>query len=245
MLNDTVIIGSSWSSIRPPSTDSEGNAIKCNAADTTECALHLHSVTTPHNFGRIFSSPAPGFVMGVGSVGTHLAPYEESDTFLSTDAGVSWQMIRRDAHKYEFGDQGSVLVVVNDEEGVDFVSYSIDYGKNWYVVLRPSCRRSDFEGHCEIRQRYSFGVKLSAKALLTIPDSTSQKFLLLGQTSRRDQNGDGRFVVVFLDFAPTRQRQCTDDDFERWNARTAKGKECLMGHRVNTVSFMKVGLSWC
>ncbi|KAF9237274.1 hypothetical protein BU15DRAFT_76173 [Melanogaster broomeanus] len=42
----------------------------------------------PHNFGRIFSSPAPGLVMGVGLIGMQLAVYEECDTFLSTDAGL-------------------------------------------------------------------------------------------------------------------------------------------------------------
>lgn len=72
--------------------------------------------------------------MGVGSIGDFLLPYEECDTFLSTDAGVTWQMIKKDAHKYEFGDQGSVLVVVNDEDGIDFVSYSLDMGKTWYVT---------------------------------------------------------------------------------------------------------------
>jgi len=93
-------------------------------------------VTSPHNFGAVFSSPAPGFVMGVGSIGESLQPYTDSDTFLSTDAGVSWSMIRMDAHKYEFGDQGSIMVVVNDEEGVDTVRYSLDLGKTWYFVTR-------------------------------------------------------------------------------------------------------------
>jgi len=83
----------------------------------------------------VFSSPAPGFVIGVGSVGETLLPYDQSDTFLSTDAGVSWTMIRRDAHIYEFGDQGGILVVVNDEDGTDKVRYSLDLGKTWYVTL--------------------------------------------------------------------------------------------------------------
>lgn len=73
--------------------------------------------------------------MGVGSIGEYLQPYEECDTFLSTDGGISWTMVRMDAHKYEFGDQGSILVAVNDEEGVDTVSYSTDYGKSWYVSI--------------------------------------------------------------------------------------------------------------
>ncbi|EIM80281.1 Oligoxyloglucan reducing end-specific cellobiohydrolase [Stereum hirsutum FP-91666 SS1] len=203
--------GSSWAPIRAPSEDSEGRRIGCNPADTEECALHLHSVTLPHNFGRVFSSPAPGFVMGVGSVGKYLLPYEECDTFLSTDAGVSWKMIRMDAHKYEFGDQGSILVVINDEEFTDTVRYSTDLGRTW--------------------QSLDIGIKVQARALSTVQDSTSQKFLLIGQLSRQDAKSDGRYVTIFLDFAPMRPRQCGDDDFEPWFARTAKGKECLMGHK--------------
>ena len=79
--------------------------------------------------------------MGVGSIGPTLRPYSESDTFLSTDAGVTWTMVLPDAHKYEFGDQGGIIVAVNDEDPVDFVSYSTDLGKTWYVLhplLPPS-----------------------------------------------------------------------------------------------------------
>ena len=125
--------GSNWSLIRAPEKDSEGHQYPCDTSDLENCSLHFHSVTTPHNFGRVFSSPAPGLAMGVGSVGKTLLPYEESDTFVSTDAGVTWQMIRKDAHKYEFGDQGSILVTINDEDRTDSVSYSLDLGKTWYV----------------------------------------------------------------------------------------------------------------
>ena len=69
--------------------------------------------------------------MGVGSVGKYLKPYEECDTFLSVDAGVTWQMVRPDAHKYEFGDSGSILVVINDEDTTDEIRYSTDFGKTW------------------------------------------------------------------------------------------------------------------
>jgi hypothetical protein len=71
--------------------------------------------------------------MGVGSIGSTLRPYEESDTFLSIDAGVSWAMVRREPHKYEFGDQGGIIIAVNDEETVNVVSYSTDLGKTWWV----------------------------------------------------------------------------------------------------------------
>lgn len=123
--------GRSWQPVKAPSQDAEGKRVQCNPADTDVCSLHLHSVTIPHNFGRIFSSPAPGVVMGVGSIGESLKPYEESDTFLSTDAGITWTMVRLDPHKYEFGDSGSILVVINDEESTDSVSYSTDFGRTW------------------------------------------------------------------------------------------------------------------
>ena len=76
------------------------------------------------------------------------------------------------------------------------------------------------------------GVKLRARGLINLPDSTSQKFLLLGQVSKTDPKyGNDRAVIVFLDFSKTRGRKCQDGDFERWYARP-HDSECLMGHRV-------------
>jgi hypothetical protein len=56
---------------------------------------------------------------------------EDCDTFLSTDAGLTWRMIQEGAHKYEFGDQGSILVIADDEEATDHVHYSYDGGATW------------------------------------------------------------------------------------------------------------------
>ena len=204
-------IGRTWQPVKPPTHDTNGHATKCNAHDLTKCSLHFHSVTSPHNFDRIFSSPAPGFVMGVGSTGESLSQYTDSDTFLSIDGGLNWRMVSKDAHKYEFGDLGSILVMVNDEEPTTEVRYSLDLGKSW--------------------QTYTFGVKIRARGLITLPDSTSQKFLLLGDVSKGDQkNGIGKVVVVFLDFSKTRGRKCGNDDYERWYAREGES-ECLMGHK--------------
>ncbi len=70
-----------------------------------------------------------------------------------------------------------------------------------------------------------------AKSLTTIPDSTSRKFLLLAKLNKKSSTDEGRVGVIYIDFAPMKSRKCTDGDFEKWYARTAKGKECLMGHK--------------
>lgn len=87
----------------------------------------------------------------------------------------------------------------------------------------------------QCRQTLQLGVRIRARALSTVQDSTSQKFLLLGQLSRQDSTDEGRVASIFLDFAPLGRRQCGDDDFEHWYARTANNKECLMGHKVRCV----------
>jgi hypothetical protein len=117
--------GSSWDPLNPPA-DSD-----CKSASRDTCALHLYSVSTPHNYGRVFSSAAPGLAIGVGSVGTHLRPYEECDTYLSRDAGLNWKRVERGAHMYEVGDQGAVMVIVDDEEPTKEIKYSWDEGNTW------------------------------------------------------------------------------------------------------------------
>ncbi|KIJ36606.1 hypothetical protein M422DRAFT_260953, partial [Sphaerobolus stellatus SS14] len=203
--------GSSWAPIHAPSKDVDDKNIGCDTKDTDSCSLHLHSVTSLHNVGRVFSSPAPGYVLGVGSVGNKLKSYEHSDTFLSTDGGVSWEMVKRNAHKYEFGDQGSIMVLINDEEAVDLITYSYDSGKTW--------------------QDLDLGVKIRARALTTIPDSTSQKFLLVGSLHKSSiEDKKHPHAAIYLDFSPLRKKKCTPDQFEKWFART-HDHECLMGHK--------------
>jgi len=180
--------GSTWKPLEAPDTNINGDSWDCSKDHPPACSLHVHSVTVPHNYGQVFSSTAPGFVMAVGSVGAYLLPYEDCDTFLSTDAGLTWRVVQEGAHKYEFGDQGSILVMVDDEEATDHVLYSYDSGATW--------------------QQLDLGVTVKALLLTTIPDSTSQKFLLLGTSTRKSSGGDGRHALIFLDFAPLRHRQC-------------------------------------
>ncbi|KAF8314674.1 Oligoxyloglucan reducing end-specific cellobiohydrolase [Clavulina sp. PMI_390] len=208
--------GRSWAPIAAPSKKLDGSSWSCTPSTESgsSCSLHLYSVTSPHNIGRVFSTTAPGILMGVGNVGATLKSYDEGDTFISLDAGVTWKMIREGAAKYEVGDTGGVIVLVDDEEATDFVEYSTDFGSTW--------------------KKYDIGTKIRARLLTTVPDSTSRKFILLG-TRPRGTGGDPH-AVVFLDFANdetggSKLRECEDNDMEKWYARPQNGKECLMGHK--------------
>ena len=179
--------------------------------DGSSDSLHVHSVTEMTNSGKVFSSPAPGLVMAVGNTGEYLRPYDEGDLYISDDAGLTWSKALSEAHKYEFGDQGGIVVAVMDEGLVDKVSYSLDHGKEWKSV--------DLDD------------SVDAKILTTVPDSTSRKFILEA-TKRSRKNKNVEYILYALDFDGLHERKCEDKDFEEWPARKDEdGKAaCLMGH---------------
>ncbi|KAF3938421.1 Sortilin [Dactylella cylindrospora] len=173
--------------------------------------LHLHSVSDLSNLGRVFSSPAPGMVMGVGNTGEYLKDYMDGDLYVSEDAGLTWKFAKEGAHKYEFGDQGSIFVAVFDEDKTDEVIYSLDHGKTWDKV--------------------SLGMSIRARFLTTTPDSTSTKFTLVGASASREDKDP--YYIFHLDFSDVRSRTCKKDDFQKWYARVdEKGDpDCLLGHK--------------
>lgn len=205
--------GRSWQPLKAPDNSD------CDPKDTSTCSLHLYSAASPHNVGRIFSSTTPGLLMGVGNVGDRLLPYSDCDLFISEDAGTTWRMSKKDAHKYEWGDQGSVLVAIYDEDTTDKLYYSFDRGVEWKSI--------------------DLGMKVRARILTTVPDSTTEKFTLVA--SRGKGSDDSAQVTVFsIDFTGMRPNKCklnksdpTKGDFEKFYARYDEDGNpgCLMGHK--------------
>lgn len=172
--------------------------------------LHLHSVTDIRNTGRVFSTAAPGIVLGVGNTGDHLKPYDDCDLFVSDDAGLTWRKARDGGHKYEVGDQGSIIVAIKDVGPTSEVAYSINHGKDWDTV--------------------DLGDEVSVTLLTTTPDSTVLKFIMLAEKKKKN----GREYFTFsLDFGGLHERKCGKDDFEKWWARLDEKEkpDCLMGHK--------------
>ncbi|KAI9847205.1 MAG: vacuolar protein sorting/targeting protein PEP1 [Sclerophora amabilis] len=181
---------------------------KFHGLKTGKKDLHLHSITGFHNVGRVFSSPAPGILLGVGNTGEHIKSYDKGDLYVSDDAGLSWRKALDDAHIYEFGDQGSILVAMNDEEETSKIKYSINHGHDW--------------------EEADLGEKVKAGYLTTTPDSTSLKFTLVATKRKGDAQ---KYYVFSLDFEGLHEGQCGEKDFETWHARLDEDGEpmCIMG----------------
>lgn len=203
--------GASWTPLQPPSTDVDGRLTGCKyQPPSSSCALHLHAVLSIRNLGHVFSSTAPGLVMGVGSIGDRLRPYAECDTFLSTDAGLTWRMVARHPHRHTFADQGGLLVMAEDASSVDTLLYSFDYGSTWTKLPLP--------------------MPIEPVVLTTAPDGTALKILLMGSRPRGTASLKERHVAIFLDFAGLSKRKCAASDFEKFYPATPHSS-CLFGHR--------------
>lgn len=153
--------------------------------------------------------------MGVGNVGKALAPYTESDTFLSRDGGFTWEEIRKDAHLWEFGDSGSILVLVNDEEPTNKLLYSTDEGLSW--------------------KEHQFEKRLRIKSLRNAPSDTSRKFVLFGHSP----TSSSTWSAVHVDFTALTTKRCVlnpddpaNDDFELWSPAESRDEKCLFGRQT-------------
>ncbi|KAI0526115.1 hypothetical protein F5B22DRAFT_269177 [Xylaria bambusicola] len=192
-------------------TFDDGRSFEVIKAD--DDLIHLHSMTEQSNVGSVFSSPAAGLVMGNGNRGKFLKDYWESNLFISDDAGKTWIEGPKGPHKYEFGDQGSVLLAVQDSKKVDVqeIKYSLDHGLSWKTTKLPD------------------DLAILPWVLTTTQDSTSLKFILTAQKGTEESPS---FCVVSIDFEGLHENTCKKSDMEDWYARkNDDGKPgCVMGH---------------
>lgn len=209
--------GAEWSFLPPPEKDSDGNGYCSGPND--KCALHLHGFTERVDYRDTFSSQsAVGLMIGVGNVGEQLTDKREGNTYLTRDGGLTWKEIKKGPFMWEFGDSGSIVVIVNGHEPTNVVYYSTDEGANW--------------------KEYKFSDKLiQVDDIGTIPSDMSRRFLLFAKAPV--EMGD-KSLVVQLDFSGLTDRQCVldsenpdDDDFELWSpSHPMESDNCLFGHEA-------------
>ena len=180
-------------------------------AGSSGCTLHLHSLTSYVDRPNYRSSAATavGVAAANGNTGDVLLPYSRASTYVTSDAGVTWRMVRPGPHLHAFGDSGALLVIVNDADPTDHLRYSWDYGRTWQYY------------------RFASDEKLRVHSLTSSLDATSQRFLLLGEAAT-----SGATVALGLDFTGVQPRVCSRLDYEAWSPSDYTGTTCLLGHEV-------------
>ncbi|CRK34081.1 hypothetical protein BN1723_018539, partial [Verticillium longisporum] len=97
--------GSQWAYLPPPKADVNGKAYGCSSTYGDEkCALHLHHYTERLDKKKTFSAASvAGLMFGYGNIGSSLGPIEEADTFMTTDAGITWKSVKKGAWTWQYG----------------------------------------------------------------------------------------------------------------------------------------------
>lgn len=210
--------GGEWRFIAPPAVDANGKKYDCYGRPPEECSLNLHGFTERADYRDTFSSTsAVGLMIGVGNVGANLEDYEKGSTFLTKDGGITWKTVKDGVYMWEYGDRGTILVLVKSRESTDSISYSLDEGETW----------NDFK----------FAKSpIQVLDLATVPSDTSRKFLIFGHT-----NDDKKNTISYsIDFSNIYKRQCqldldnpNNDDYEYWTPKhPLLADNCLFGHEA-------------
>lgn len=205
--------GGEWAFLTPPKVDVNGKSYKCSGGN---CHLHLEGYTNRTDMRDTYGlTLATGMLLGSGNVGEYLDPFDpEFGTFMLVDGGVTWKEVAKGTMHWEFGDHGSVVVLVDKYRPTQELQFSVDNGDSW--------------------NRYQFlDTPVLVDDLATSQRDTLLKFVLFtyGLQSRTAE-------VVAIDFQGLFDHQCQvnfdhpdSDDYEYWTP-PYFGDGCIFGHRA-------------
>jgi hypothetical protein len=206
--------GAQWLYLPPPAQDKDGKSMPCKSTRGDErCALHLHSYTERDDKRKSFSAPtAVGFMFGVGNVGPHLGQMKDADTYMTTDAGVTWKHVQKGLWTWQYGDRGSITVLVKQwkrgvhEEKTNHVLYSTDEGDTW--------------------EKYEFSDEdVEVVDITSLRSGLSRNFILWCKTSKG-------MTAINVDFSGLATKPCKEDDYNTWTPQHPEGGDgCLFGHK--------------
>ncbi|KAG0326544.1 vacuolar protein sorting/targeting protein PEP1, partial [Podila humilis] len=211
--------GHTWETLSAPQTNLDGKPFP--GCLNIKCTLHLHNYLHRKHTEDMFSSTSiPGMAIGVGNVGDKLGDYKDGNTFLTRDGGHTWKEILHGPHQYDFGDHGSIILLIKDDEvATDHVIYSMDHGQSF--------------------KQYEFSKdKYVIKDIVAKPNGIGKSFLLFAVPPAGSPNS-ARHVIIQIDFEGLDMPPCRldlndeeNDDFERWSLADLRGEECMFGRKV-------------
>jgi len=161
-------------------------------------------------------------VLGTGSVSPYLSNDDKLvDTYLSRDAGYSWQRISAGGRFiYEFADHGALMLLAETANQTNSLMYTWNEGKTF-----QSCRFTD-----------SSNVKVKVADIISEPSSKAQSFILHGtKPSQTSTVG----VIIHIDFQAMHERRCEESDYEYWtpfdsfNSTSLIQHKCILGQETS------------
>ena len=196
--------GGMWEPLKAPLVDKDGKQIECHSG--SRCDLHLHGSTHwqrgtwKSRLGSVYTqATAPGIILATGNVGEFLTnDAQRVNTYISRDAGASWEEILKGPHIYEFGNHGGLIVVAKMAAlgPTDEVLFSRDEGQCWEGPIR-------------------LARPLSVHNIRVDPDATGDVFIIHG-TDSQSTDGDPDGVIYTIDFTRLNEK----DEHEKVTAWT-------------------------
>lgn len=153
---------------------------------------------TAGNFAPFYSMPnAAGIILGTGNVGQYLR-YEDANTYMSIDGGLTWIEAHKKPYIYEIGDHGGLLVMAPSTKKTKEVIFSWNEGTNWFEFEMAKSR-------------------IEVDNIVTAPNSVSTQFIVHGA---RGSSG----VIYHMDFAALGRKSCSlpVTDFTHHNSHTQR-----------------------
>jgi len=203
--------GGEWKKLVAPATDARGVPTNCSVSDG--CSLHVHGLISWYSniFPPFYSSPnAIGLMVAVGNLGSALATTtQNSKTYFTRDAGITWTEIYSQPTIYEFGDHGGILVFAPISSQTVLFYYSLDEGKT--------------------TQSFTFTTTpMYVDNIFIEPNGTGLKFVLIAHTGSGPTTKN---YIYGLDFSGLNLPVCQDIDYENWSPSNGDNlnSNCFMG----------------
>jgi len=163
---------------------------------------------------------AIGLMIGLGNEGTHLSA-GPIDTYVSRDAGLTWELAKKGSHIYEYGDHGGLIVMAKNLEDTNEIVFSWNEGDTWHPC------------HFSNNPVRIYNIMSGAGPSY----GSSEQFVGYGKRGTSD-------ILLHFDFSDLHERKCVGSafpdtpgsDYELWipGRRTALG-ECILGRHMGYV----------
>ena len=196
--------GAKWMRIQAPEA-------LCKAGEP--CYLNFHGHSERLDSRNSPSSPtAVGMFFGRGNVGQKLGDLHTAHTYLTRDGGITWEDVIDRPMFWEFGDSGSIVILIDALQPTDSLMFSLDEGSSWST--------------------YKFSDTLiKIKNIITVPSDTSRKFNIIASPPvASGLNG----LTIQIDFSQVLTTACKESDFVWWEPPHPQLQDqCMLGHKLS------------